>query len=199
MDDPLLVRAPNGLRNRVNEAGLDERVADFGAKDSGQGEARDEETWVLGMKPTLAVRRQAASGDEEMGVRMKEHRASPGVKDSDQARSGAEELRIGSELEQRRGSRLHEDRVDRVRMSESDRAELRRQREGQQVVGHRQQAVSLCGQPSAGVFSLALGTVPVTTGVEAVSLGVAVVTNLDVTAEGRGTALLDVAQGLALG
>jgi hypothetical protein len=52
----------------IEEAGAVEGVADLGAEDLGQGVARDEESGMSWLAPSLSVLGQATGGDEEVDV-----------------------------------------------------------------------------------------------------------------------------------
>ena len=79
-----------------------------------------------------------------------------------------------------------------------ERPELARQGEGEEEVGHGQQRVSLLLKPVQRLVVLAFGTVAVAAGMVAVLGLVAGGAVIDVSTQGRRTAALDGAHGLAL-
>src|SRR5262249_60113470 len=65
---------------------------------------------------------------------------------------------------QRRAGGLEERRVDDALVAAGHRAQLRRQREGDQEVGARQQAIELVLEPGPGLVLLATRAMPVAAG-----------------------------------
>lgn len=151
--------------------------------------------------PSLHVDGQAASGDDAVEMRVKAQVASPGVEHGGDTELGAEPSRIARKVLEGSG-RAGEERVeDEVSIDESESAELPGQREDDvESVGGEHTRHALL-DPASLSDGLALGTVPVSTGV--------VGERLDVTAGGAdvlvpselgGPAPSDVAQdGLLLG
>ena len=91
-------------------------------------------------------------------------RPAPGVQDAEEAEPiGADELRVGRQRECLAG-RLEERGVDRPLMAPRDVAQRGRQREGDQEVGTRQQAVGLVLEPGLGLVALARRAMPVAAG-----------------------------------
>ena len=88
------------------------------------------------------------------------HGRAPCVKHPDHAELGAEPLRIGSDREQRLGTGLEQQVVDHRFVLESDRADARRQREHDVVVGQRQKLGLAVFKPLPGCCSLMWWTVP---------------------------------------
>jgi hypothetical protein len=74
-------------------------------------------------------------------------------------------------------------------------SEFRRERKGHHEVRHRQQETILVFQPLLGLIMLALGTVPVLTGVVAVVVHLAGLTMIDLAAEGLRAAPFNVLHG----
>ena len=74
-------------------------------------------------------------------------------------------------------------------------SEFLRERKGHHEVRHRQQQTLLVFQPLLGLVLLALGTVPVLTGVVAVMIRLAGLTVIDLAAERLRAALLNVLHG----
>jgi hypothetical protein len=75
------------------------------------------------------------------------------------------------------------------------RSEFRRERKGHHEVRHRQQETVLVFQPLFSLVLLALGTVPVLTGVVAIPIRMAGLTVIDLAPEGRRAAALNVLHG----
>lgn len=104
---------------------------------------------------------------------------------------GAEMLGVGSDRHHCLGRCLEQDSVDRCLVLIGDIADRRRQREHDVIVRHRQQLGLAVGQPLLGGGTLALGTVPVATGIIGDDGMGAVFAARDVAAERRCAAVLD--------
>ena len=91
-----------------------------------------------------------------MHVRVIVQRPAPGVQDAEEAEAiRADELRVGRQGAQRLAGGLEQRGVDHALVAASDLAQLRRQREGDQEVGARQQAIGLVLEPGLGLLLLA--------------------------------------------
>ena len=115
----------------------------------------------------------------------------PSVEHRGDADAGAEVLGVGSDRHHRLGRHLEQDVVDRCLVLMGDLADRRRQSEDDVIVGHRQQLGFAVGQPALRRDALALGTVPVATGIVGDDRMSAVLTARDVPAERRRAAALD--------
>lgn len=91
-------RFPDGGRNELKQASLLESGTELGAENDGQGGIGYQEAGVFGTDPRLAIGRKTSGGDEHVNVRMKQHGARPGVKNSQSAEPGAEILSIGGQF-----------------------------------------------------------------------------------------------------
>ncbi len=105
----------------------------------------------------------------------------------------AETLRVGGDCQQRLGTRLEQQVVDDGLVVECDRRDARRQREHDMEVGHLQQLGLARLQPFPRLRSLALRTMPITTGVvrDHGMSARGVLTTRNMATEGRRAATLD--------
>ncbi len=125
----------------------------------------------------------AAAGDEAMDMGVMGQRLSPGVQEGDEANPGAQAL--GGERRERLGGRSHEQAVDRLLVLESDLGRRRRQGEDDVKIGNRQQLGLTSGEPLRARRPLALPAMAVSARVVSDAGEPAVVTALDMAAEGR--------------
>ena len=102
--------------------------------------------------------------------------------------------RVGGERDDGVGGAAQQSVVDELLVTASDGPQRRRQREREQEVLGRQQALPLRLQPPIGALCLALGARAVLTAVIAVLLGRAAVSAIELPSEHCGAAVLDVAQ-----
>ena len=193
MHDPGLL--PNFGRDLLEEASRFESVSHFGSEDERQGAHGDQKVWVFGCLPVLAVGRQAPGADQKVGMRMVEHGARPGVEHAHQAGLSAQPPRIGAELLNAGRRRVEQQSVEELLSGTGQGAQLRRQRQGQQVIGTGQEAGALLLQPSLGLLAVALGTVPIAARVIAVMARAALLAAIDLSTQRRRAALLDGLQG----
>jgi len=105
---------------------------------------------------------------------------------------------IGGDRAQRLGRRLEQDGVDRRLVLEGDRRDLGRQCEHHVEIGNRQKLVLPRGEPFPAGLALALGAMPVATGVVGYADRPAGPAALDMAAEFGGPAQLDRAHRAAL-
>jgi hypothetical protein len=84
-----------------------ERSRKLASEDATENTDRQEETWRRG-KPSGAIERESASGDDAMQVGMMLQVLSPGVQDTEQSDIGSQVLRVASDFEQRCGSGVKE-------------------------------------------------------------------------------------------
>jgi hypothetical protein len=126
-----------------------------------------------------------------MDVRMGSECLSPGVQDREEADSGAEMPGVGCDFEQGGGAGFKEQREQEPLVLPHQRHECMRHAEDQVVVADRQQLLLPLREPLIASASLALGTVPVATGVIGDSLMSAARTLIAMTAECRRAAACD--------
>src|SRR5713226_3805177 len=124
-------------------------------------------------------------------MRMVGHRRAPGVEDGGEADAGAEVPGIGGDGEQRFGRRAEQQIVDHRLVLVGERGDLGRQGEDQVEVADRQQIGLARGEPILRRRTLALGTMPVAARVVGDPAVAAILTALDMTAEGSRAAALD--------
>jgi hypothetical protein len=119
------------------------------------------------------------------------HRRTPAVEHGGEADAGAEMLRIGGNGDQRLGRRAEQQVVDHGLVLIGDRGDLGRQSEDQVEVADRQQIGLAGGKPIPCRHALALGAMAVAARVVRNPAVAAILTTLDMTAEGGRAALLD--------
>jgi len=117
-----------------------------------------------------------------MQMGMKQQVLSPGVQDGRDTDLRPQALRIGGQSEQALRSRAKEQVVEPSGMVQHQGIHGRRQGENDVEVFHRQQALQPSLQPFGAFACLALGTVPVPTGVVRHACVAAAVTGIDVPA-----------------
>lgn len=130
---------------------------------------------------------------------MVRHRRTPGVEHGGDADAGAEMLPICRDGQHCLRRCLEQQVVDRRLVVEGDVGDLGGQREHDVEVADRQQVGLTLGKPFPRRGTLALRTVPVAAGVIGDAPLAAVLAGLDVTAKGRGAAVLDRRHDLELG
>jgi hypothetical protein len=122
----------------------------------------------------------------------------PAVQHRDETDPGAEMSGICGDGAQRLGGRLEQDRVYRRLVLEGDRGDLGRQREHHVEIGNRQEVVLPRGEPFPAGLSLALGAMPVATGIVGHADRPAGPAALEMAAQFGGPAQLDGAHRTAL-
>lgn len=114
MNDPVF------LPHRYGSVGEQPRPfqsgTEFRAEDDREGTVGNQEFRMFGAHPGLAVRCEAACGDQHVNVRVNQHGARPGVKDGENTGSCAQIPGIGREFLQGIGGGLHQQAVDFLRM-----------------------------------------------------------------------------------
>ena len=126
------------------------------------------------------------------------HCRAPGVQHRGDADAGAEMLGVGSDCHHRLGRRLEHDVVDRCLVLIGEVGDWPRQREHDVEVGNRQQLGLAFGHPLLCRRALALGAVPVATGIVGDDGIGAVLAARDVPAQHRRAAALDRCHDLEL-
>ena len=124
-------------------------------------------------------------------MRVVGHRRAPAVEHGGDADVGAQMLGIGSDGEQRLGRSAEQQIVDHRLVLVGDWSNLGWQREDQMEIADRQQIGLAGGEPVLRRRALALGTVAIATGVVGDPAVAAILTALDMAAEGGRTAALD--------
>src|SRR6266545_3615075 len=147
-------------------------------------------------QPAFAIRRQGKGWHQIVDVGVVAQVARPGLQDAQHAHLPTQEARVLSQLLERGRGRTKEQRVDRLGLLSSERAELRRQCKGDQEVGNRQQQRLLLGEPGLGSVLLTRWAVAVATGMVAVAGDLARRAGVDVATKGLGTTLGDRLQRL---
>src|SRR5262249_34545498 len=141
-----------------------EEISELGPEDDREGLDRYEEVGPRG-QPARAIGAEATAGDHVVHVRMIIQRPAPGGQDAEEAQAvRTDELRVCCQGSQRLAGGLEQRRVDHALMTASQCAQLRRQRESDQEVGARQQAIELVLEPGLSLVLLAGRAMPVTAG-----------------------------------
>ena len=141
-------------------------------------------------EPALALHERAA-GNETVDMGMMGERLSPGMEDGEEADLATKVPWIRGNGLQRRGHRIEQDRIDDGFVVEGDLCRLRRHREHEVEVRHRQQiGLAIC-QPLITRCGLALRAMSVATGIIRGTAMAAVFAGLEMTAERRSPTKLD--------
>jgi hypothetical protein len=109
--------------------------------------------------------REAAAGDDDVGVRMVGQYRSSGVQHGGEPNAGAEVLGVGRDDDQGVGGGFEQQIINDRLVLIGDVGNRSRQGENNMEVGHRQQFGLAVGQPLFGGDGLALRAVPVAAGV----------------------------------
>lgn len=126
---------------------------------------------------------EATAGHDAMEVGVEEESLGPGMQHGDRARGGAEPPPANSVERPDRG--LEEECVARPPVGQEEKVECGRHREDEMEVRHREELVLLCLDPACLFQALALGAMPVPTGVVERLLAATVVAHLQVAAQKR--------------
>lgn len=178
--------APDGGIDRL----VDRRMAlgEGGGKGladaGGEGFDWEEEVFVGRKEEPAAIGAEGDGRDEEMDVGMMEHPAGPGLEDGDEAGLSAEELGIGAEIANGSRALAQEQIVELAGVLEAMRTERFRDGDGDQVVGHGQEASLLRCRPVRSIAGPALGTVAVIAAMELVASAQASGAMIDMPAKG---------------
>jgi hypothetical protein len=125
----------------MSEAFPEETSEAFGESFDREKEGR------LGVDPVGGVGREPASGDDAVKVRMMGKVLSPGVKDGNKARGGAEMRGILGEFEKGTRSSVKEEIVEKTRMSEEERVEEMGEGEDDVEMGNGENAMERALNP----------------------------------------------------
>ena len=139
----------------------------------------------------LPVERDAAARHDHVHMRMVRQRRAPSVEHGGDADARAEVLGVRRDRQHRLRCRLEQQVVDQRLVVERDVGDLGGQREHDMEVSDRQQVGLPLGEPCPRGRALALRAVPVAAAVIGDPPLAAVLTGLDVTAEGCGATMLD--------
>jgi len=134
------------------------------------------------------IGRQAASRNHAVHVGMQRQILSPGVEDAEKTDLGSQVLCIGSEFEHCFPAGTEQQVVEHLGVPLAKCVEFVRQRKDHMKVGDAQQFLFSRGEPALTRLGLALGAVPVSTGVIGDGLMTAARTSIHVTAERCGAA-----------
>jgi hypothetical protein len=132
VDDPGL--PPHLSGDLVIEAQGLEGIAHLGAEDDRERAHGDQEGEVFGADPMLAVGAETTGADQEVRVRVIQHRPGPGVEDRQDGGRSPQPSGIGGELEDRTGGTPQECAVHGLLVTEGEGAQLGREGEREQEV-----------------------------------------------------------------
>ena len=159
-------------------------------EEPGQGEAGDEEARVGRPAPGIAV--ETASGDQDVDMGVVEHRPGPCVEHGDHAEASADVAVVLGEKLETDCCLVHEKVIDAPLVPASQGAQRLGQREGDEVVGTRQENTLERDEPTSGAVSVTGWTVTVSTRM-AGEMGVATAVAAELAgAQGRGATVGDV-------
>ena len=122
-----------------------------------------EEAWFAG-DPTLAIRREPATGHDAVDVRVMRQRRAPGVQHQRRADACTQVLAVRGDPQQSLSGHVEQQRVDHRLVLVRNVGDLRRQREDHVVVVHRQQIGLARFEPPLGRTALTLRAMPVAAG-----------------------------------
>jgi hypothetical protein len=162
--------APDRRGHLIEHAGLFHSRAHLRANDHRHRADRHEKGGMLRANPLCAIGREPAGGDDEMDMWVVEQGARLGVEDADAAKRGADRAGIVREVLHGRGGTAHQRPRDERLMAERERAQLRRQRDGDQVVKTGQQPRPMAIEPALRLIPTTPRAVPVAAGMIAVHL-----------------------------
>ena len=210
LDDPVEVlqgrqelRPRLGSRQRLPVAWERQAALRLALAEPGQQEAPEHPTehahWQeaggAARQPLGALWSPPAAGDHTVQLGMRMQGVAPGMQDRAEAQVGAEMPRSAGDRAEGIGHGLKPARRERARVLQHDRAEGRREREDHMAGGDVEECRCTGGQPRRLGAPLALGAMPVATGVRG-HLGVGTVVALPLVAsEGRRPAGRDGPQG----
>ena len=117
------------------------------AAEQARQDAHGQEEGRLAGDPARPVRRQAAAGNDDVDVGMMGERRAPSMEDGGEADARAQMLRAGGDGGQRLGRGPELEVVDDGLVLERDRADRRRQREDDVIIGDRQEFRLALGEP----------------------------------------------------
>jgi hypothetical protein len=196
MDDP--GPAPNAVRQVDVRATLGAGIAEAGADQLPQclgGEQESLPSWV----PGGAVVRQAARGDQAMGMRMEGELLRPGVQHRQHADGAPDPLRIASQFDDGFGSGLHHGAVAGGLVAAQGGSQLLGDGHGDEEVRNGQDLGLALFEPSLGPLTVALSAVAILAGMEDGNQGAALGAAPQVAAERLGPARDDVGDGATMG
>ena len=131
----------------------------------GQFHLRHEEPGIFHGHPAETVGGQAATGHEQMDVRMVTEIAGPGLEHGGEAEFGAEILGIGGEVLQGAGKLFQQGAIPGFHRGADGFAQLLGDGAGDQEIRDGQEPGALLGEPAGGIVLTATGTGPVIAGV----------------------------------
>ena len=170
--------------------GVFEGLEEEGAEAAREDADGQEEAGPAG-DPAIALRGEAAAGDDAVQMGVEGKIRAPGMQDGEEADRGAEVLGVGGDLAQGAGCGAEEQGVECALVLQGDRGDRGGQREDDMEILAVQQFVPALGDPGGAGGALALGAVAVAAGTVAVAAVPAAVALLDLAAEGGGAAFLD--------
>ena len=134
------------------------------AKDAAEDLDREEEG-ILGVNPAGVGWVETAGGNDAVEMRMQSEVLSPGVQDAEEADLGSEVLGVGGNLKHGLGGGAEEQIIEQPWIALTERVQLVGQGKDDVEIRYAEQVLFAPCEPALARLGLALGTVPVATGV----------------------------------
>jgi hypothetical protein len=145
--------------------GLLERIQKFAAEELAKSCLWKEEAGVARWHPTRVIMRQAAGWHDTVYVRVMLQFLIPGVQEAEKTYLSTEMLRVGGNLDQGLSAAAEQQAVNQWFVLQGQGRQLVGEGKDNMSVGRWEQFGSPCGQPTIARLALALGAVPIATGV----------------------------------
>lgn len=139
-------------------------IEELAAKDAAE-DLDGEEERILGMNPAGVAWIETAGGNNAVEMRMQSQVLSPGVQDAEEADLGSEVLGVGGNLKHGLGGGAEEQIIEQPWIALTERVQLVGQGKDDVEVRYAEQVLFAPCEPALARLGLALGTVPVATGV----------------------------------
>jgi hypothetical protein len=124
-----------------------------------------EEEGILGMNPAGVAWVETAGGNDAVEMRMQSQVLSPGVQDAEEADLGSEVLGVGGNLKHGLSGGAEEQIIEQPWIALTERVQVVGQGKDDVEVRYAEQVLFAPCEPALTRLGLALGTVPVATGV----------------------------------
>jgi len=202
MNDPVLL--PHCGGDLPEQAEFFESGPEFAAKDFTQGKAWNQEGGMARRHPMLPVLGQAAGAEQAMpaptALRAKRIGSRPRLVQVCKMASIARRppTYVGSQASFCNAAAALQQTVKGLLLAVGQGADRCGQGEGQQIIGARQESSPLMAEPTLGLFSVTLWTMPVPAGMITVVFLATVITAIELAATGGGATAHQVLQYLLL-
>jgi hypothetical protein len=141
-----------------------QQVEKFAAEDAAEDLDREEEG-IFRMYPARVAWIETAGGNDAVEMRMQSQVLSPGMQNAEEADFGSEVLGVGRNFKHGLRAGAEEQIVEQPWIALAERVQLVGQGEDDVEVGYAEQILFAPCEPALASLGLALGTVPVATGV----------------------------------